>query len=200
MAKTFKNLPPPGQAATPKPISERDFFDLSDEPPTAERASESLEKEQAISNPSTISNTSNTEKIDNISNIGNTGKLNNTGHTSNTGNSKHIGNPDNTSDVVLPADLASRQQAVVTAPTSTQEAVRQTFVLSRGHLEQLRDYVHARRAQGDYTYSQKQALQQALELLFALDSPAPPRPAHTREQEQQHRQRIRQGRRSRSSE
>ena len=49
--------------------------------------------------------------------------------------------------------------------------VRQTFVLSRGHLEQLRDYVHARRVQGEYTYSQKQALQEALDLLFAGSPP-----------------------------
>ena len=173
MAKTFKNLPRPGQVAIPKPTSERDFFDLSDEPPVAKKVSERSEKER---------------------NTSNTSKLNNTGNTSN------ISNSDNTGNTTLPADLIPRQEAVVTAPTSTQDTVRQTFVLSRGHLEQLRDYVHARRAQGDYTYSQKQALQQALELLFASDSPAPPRPAHTREQEQQHRQRIRQGRRSQSSE
>jgi len=78
--------------------------------------------------------------------------------------------------------------------------VRQTFVLSRAHLEQLRDYVHARRAQGEYTYSQKQALQEALELLFAGTAPAPPRPAQAREQEQQRRQRIQQGRNANTGE
>ena len=80
------------------------------------------------------------------------------------------------------------------------EGVRQTFVLSRGHLEQLRDYVHARRAQGDYTYSQKQALQDALDLLFATAEPAAPRPAQARELEQQRRQRIQRGRQLKGSE
>lgn len=88
--------------------------------------------------------------------------------------------------------------AVSTAPAvetgDATDGVRQTFVLSRGHLEQLRDYVHARRSQGDYTYSQKQALQEGLDLLFANAAPAPPRPAQTRELEQQRRQRIQRGR------
>lgn len=83
-------------------------------------------------------------------------------------------------------------------PATPPEGVRQTFVLGSSHLEQLRDYVHARRAQGDYAYSQRQALQEALELLFAGATPAPPRPAQVREQEQAHRQRIRQGRQARA--
>lgn len=80
------------------------------------------------------------------------------------------------------------------------EGVRQTFVLSRGHLEQLRDYVHARRSQGEYTYSQKQALQEGLDLLFATAAPAAPRPVQTREQEQQRRERIQRGRQVKRSE
>ena len=109
----------------------------------------------------------------------------NTGNTSNTGN---IGNTaERTKATSAPAAVSATASA---AP----DGVRQTFVLSRGHLEQLRDYVHARRVQGDYTYSQKQALQEALELLFAGAAPAPPRPAQAREQEQQRRQRIQQGR------
>ena len=72
--------------------------------------------------------------------------------------------------------------------------LRQTFVVSSGQLEQLRDYVHARRATGDYEYSQKQALQEALSLLFASVPQAPPRPSQTRELEQRRRERIRRGR------
>lgn len=159
MAKTFKNLPRPGEPTAPKPTSERDFFDLSDEPASTKKAAEK---------PETARNIGNTSNTDNISNTGNT---------------------------TLPADSVPAPMGTIPASTTAPDGVRQTFVLSRGHLEQLRDYVHARRVQGDYTYSQKQALQEALDLLFARDLPAPPRPAQAREQEQQRRQRIQQGRR-----
>lgn len=112
-------------------------------------------------------------------------------NTGNTGNISNIGNIGNT--VKKPRTI-SAPAAVPATASAAPDGVRQTFVLSRGHLEQLRDYVHARRVEGDYTYSQKQALQEALELLFAAAAPAPPRPAQAREQEQQRRQRIQQGR------
>jgi hypothetical protein len=63
---------------------------------------------------------------------------------------------------------------------------RQTFVLSRAHLERLRDYVHDRRSKGDYLYSQKQALQEALDLLL-VGCKLVPRPQEVREWEQQRR-------------
>ena len=163
MAKTFKNLPRPGEATAPKPTSERDFFDLSDE-------------REPIKKPA--------EQPETAHNIGNTG------------NTSNISNTDNASGK---AHAAGESVPVATAPSVTPDGVRQTFVLSRGHLEQLRDYVHARRAQGEYTYSQKQALQEALDLLFAAAAPAPPRPPQAREQEQQRRQRIQQGRRPAAS-
>ena len=155
MAKTFKNLPRPGEPTTSKPISARDFFDLTDEPVPAKKA---------VGKAQTARNTSNS---------GNTG---------------------NTSNGVASDRYRPETSLGITAAGT--EGVRQTFVLNRGHLEQLRDYVHARRAQGDYTYSQKQALQEALDLLFAAGAPVAPRPDQTREQEQQRRQRIQQGRRS----
>jgi hypothetical protein len=164
MAKTFKNLPRSGEPTAPKPTSERDFFDLSDE-------SESLRK--PVEKPGTIRNTGNTGNTSNSSNTGNT---------------------------VGKASAIFAPTIVPTAAGAAPDGVRQTFVLSRGHLEQLRDYVHARRAQGDYTYSQKQALQEALNLLFAGAAPAPPRPAQAREQEEQRRQRIQQGRRHEAGE
>jgi hypothetical protein len=156
MAKTFRNLPRPGELSAPKPTSERDFFDLSDEPISIKKPAE---------RPLAARNTGN---IGNMDSIGNTG------------------------NIIEAASQVSMPPAAKTAP----DGVRQTFVLSRDHLEQLRDYVHARRAQGEYTYSQKQALQEALELLFASTCPVPPRPAQAREQEQQRRQRIQQGRRT----
>jgi hypothetical protein len=160
MAKTFKNLPRPGEGAALKPTSERDFFDLSDDREPVKKRVEALET------------------------------------TSNTGNTGNSSNTDNTSNTAKKVGVAPTPAPVATTPSAVPDGVRQTFVLSRGHLEQLRDYVHARRAQGDYTYSQKQALQEALDLLFAGAAPAPPRPAQAREQEQQRRQQIQRGRKA----
>ncbi|MFC6225671.1 hypothetical protein ACFP2F_20660 [Hymenobacter artigasi] len=164
MAKTFKNLSPAGEPATPKPASEMDFFDLSDSSAPVQKP-----VDKAVA----------------------------TNGESNTVNSVNTGNISKPKRVVKAA--VSTAPAAVEAGDAT-DGVRQTFVLSRGHLEQLRDYVHARRSGGDYTYSQKQALQQGLDLLFATAEPAAPRPAQTREQEQQRRERIQRGRQVKSSE
>ena len=161
MAKTFKNLPRPGEPTAPKPTSERDFFDLSDVGEPVIKPAESQKKAR------------------NISNIGN---------KSNTGNTNNIGNTQET------ARAASVSAVEPVAASAASDGVRQTFVLSRGHLEQLRDYVHARRAQGEYTYSQKQALQEALDLLFASSPPVAQRPEQTRQLEQQQQERIKRGR------
>ena len=170
MAKTFKNLPRPVEPTAPKPLSQRDFLDLTDEPTPAKKA---------VGKAETAHNTRNTS---------------NSGNTSNTGNNSNNSNTDELG-ISGPESSPGLTTAVVGS-----EGVRQTFVLSRGHLEQLRDYVHARRAQGDYTYSQKQALQDALDLLFASAEPAAPRPAQARELEQQRRQRIQRGRQLKGSE
>ena len=116
---------------------------------------------------------------------------------SNTVNSVNTGNTGKPKRLVKPAVMAA---PMALEAGDAAEGVRQTFVLSRGHLERLRDYVHARRSQGDYTYSQKQALQEGLDLLFATAAPAAPRPAQTREQEQQRRERIQRGRQVRNGE
>jgi hypothetical protein len=164
MAKTFKTILAPAAAEPAKPISERDFFDLTDEPVAQPAA------KQGANEPSNIESTSTTKKAKPVVN------------TSNIGNTNNI-------DVIR-----------VTAPESIESLapeerdLRQTFVVSSAQLEQLRDYVHARRAQGNYEYSQKQALQEALSLLFASAPQAPPRPSQTRELEQRRRERIRRGR------
>lgn len=162
MAKTFKNLPQSEPRAVPKPVSERDFFDLTDDPRPTRLSIATL---PATHNSSTTSNTGNTSITDNTD------------------------NGDNVGDTIM--------SSVSTVAASVVEGgdARQTFVLSRSHLEKLRDYVHARRSEGDYNYSQKQALQEALDLLFASAAPVAPRPDQAREREQQRRQRIQQGRR-----
>jgi hypothetical protein len=157
MAKTFKNLPPPGTLTASKPASERDFFDLTEEPLPVEKP---VDKVKSMSNTSNKSNTGNKRNTSNISNT-----------------------TESPSTITEPADVRAGS-----------EGVRQTFVVGRGHLEQLRDYVHARRSQGEYTYSQKQALQEALDLLFASGPAVPQRPEQTRKLEQQQQERIKRGR------
>jgi hypothetical protein len=154
MAKTFKTTSAPAAAEPAKPISERDFFDLTDEP--VAQPADKQEKE-----------------------LENTGNTNNKKRTVNNGNNK------NTSNTIIEAT-----DSVI----PEERDLRQTFVVSSAQLEQLRDYVHARRVTGDYEYSQKQALQEALSLLFASVPQAPPRPSQTRELEQRRRERIRRGR------
>lgn len=168
MAKTFKKALLTEPVAPVRPASERDFFDINDDPrPAAPLGAGLLEKRNT--------GNTNTRIKRPEDNKGNTG---NSGTTVNTGNKG-----------LSPENLAS-------VDTDT-DGVRQTFVVSKRHLEHLRDYVHARRTQGEYTYSQKQALQEALDLLFAGTTAVAPRPVQAREREQQHRQRIQQGRRSR---
>ncbi|SMG49421.1 hypothetical protein SAMN05661096_03609 [Marivirga sericea] len=48
----------------------------------------------------------------------------------------------------------------------TVEYVRQTFLLSKEHLNKIKDFVHTKRKNGDTNYTQKQAVQDALNLLF----------------------------------
>lgn len=164
MAKTFKTIPAPAAAEPTKPISERDFFDLTDEP----AAIPAGKQEGSVPG--------NTDNTDNISKLGNTRTAKKSINPDNNGN---IGNT-----ISLTAD----------SPAVEERDLRQTFVVSSTQLEQLRDYVHARRAQGNYEYSQKQALQEALSMLFASVPQAPPRPSQTRELEQRRRERIRRGR------
>jgi hypothetical protein len=154
MAKTFKTTSAPAAAEPAKPISERDFFDLTDEP---------------------VAQPADKQEKDSV----NTGNTNNKKKSVNTDNNKNISN----TNIESTGSLMPEERDL-----------RQTFVVSSGQLEQLRDYVHARRATGDYEYSQKQALQEALSLLFASVPQAPPRPSQTRELEQRRRERIRRGR------
>lgn len=162
MAKTFKTPLASAASEPAKPISERDFFDLTDEP---------IGKPTGESRGTNENNTSNT---------GNTGSAKTAKSVINTGNSSNISNTAATLTDELPV-VEERDR-------------RQTFVVSSTQLEQLRDYVHARRVQGNYEYSQKQALREALALLFASVPPAAPRPSQTRELEQQRRDRISRGR------
>ena len=188
MAKTFKNLPTPVSVASARPASERDFFDLSDDPQPA------IIPVVIPPVAPDFNNTHNTVIPGNTSNASSTDsgeaklKTSRAEKKGNTGNPGVIDNGSKNSNTTSSEDSDRRDAAALTGDA------RQTFVLSRLHLERLRDYVHARRAGGDYTYSQKQALQEALDLLFAGTDPVETRPDQVKEREQERRQRIQQGR------
>lgn len=94
----------------------------------------------------------------------------------------------------LPAFPKGELREAVPATAAEEEDTRQTFVVGKGSLERLRDYVHARRSAGDYRYSQKQALGEAIAEFLAARQLAPPRSAEVRAHEQQFRERIQKGR------
>ncbi|MBC6613374.1 hypothetical protein H8B15_20805 [Hymenobacter sp. BT507] len=98
----------------------------------------------------------------------------------------------NTSNIDNTSTVKEDAVTSVTAVTNEEADVRQTFVLGQRYLDKLKDYVHTRRMQGQYEYTQKQALHDALDKLFeGFDITE--RPAHIRQQEESRKQRIRRG-------
>jgi hypothetical protein len=96
---------------------------------------------------------------------------------------------------VTPAPVAPAAVPGLPA-TASNHGVRQTFVVGAQSLEELRNFVHAKRAAGAYWYSQRQAIEEGLALLFAAHGPLTPRPDHIQIQEQERRARIQKGRRA----
>jgi hypothetical protein len=84
----------------------------------------------------------------------------------------------------------------VISETDNQEAfpayVRNTFIVREDYLDQLRDVVHTRRKAGNYLYSQKDALEEALQL-FLAQTAIEARPAELKQRELQRNAKIRRG-------
>jgi hypothetical protein len=93
-----------------------------------------------------------------------------------------------------PAAITTSAPSLPTAESN--QGVRQTFVVGAQCLEELRNFVHAKRAAGAYWYSQRQAIEEGLALLFATHGPLSQRPDHIQIQEQERRARIQKGRRA----
>ena len=73
--------------------------------------------------------------------------------------------------------------------------VRQTFVIREDYLDRLKDYVHMIRITEDSYYTQKDAMQQALDMLFeSAGGEIKPRPDKLKEREQERAKKIRKGR------
>jgi predicted ribosome quality control (RQC) complex YloA/Tae2 family protein len=115
--------------------------------------------------------------------------VDNTGNTSKPVRSTAVSNISNTT---ANAKADSAERIGVTNVTSEDIDVRQTFIVGQHYLDRLKDYVHTKRMSGQYEYTQKQALHDALDKLFegaTIES----RPAHIRQQEETRKQRIRRG-------
>ena len=74
--------------------------------------------------------------------------------------------------------------------------VRQTFIIGRDYLDKLKDLVYTKRVSGQFDYSQKDALQDGLDMLFA-STKIKKRPLEVRQKEEARSRRIRAGRHSR---
>jgi hypothetical protein len=74
--------------------------------------------------------------------------------------------------------------------------IRQTFVIREDYLEKLKDFVHLKRVTEDSYYTQKEAMQEALDMLFESVDEIPGRPEKIKEREQERASRIRRGKRN----
>lgn len=82
------------------------------------------------------------------------------------------------------------------AQEETAKDIRQTFVIREDYLERLKDYVHMMRISEDSYYTQKDAMQEALDMLFESAGEIPDRPEKLKEREKERASRIRKARRS----
>ena len=62
------------------------------------------------------------------------------------------------------SDETKKDSQIVSKPSESY--TRQTFMIKESTLNKLKDFVHTKRKNEDYNYSQKQALEEALNLLF----------------------------------
>lgn len=194
MAKSFKQLPAAGSGALGKVLSERDFFDLTEVPlvPTSLAVTPAAELVPTSGPPPVGAAVAPAGPADAPGPMPLAPNL----PASSPGKRPTRRSAGNTSLPDKPEQTREIAYPLVESAALPSAGVRQTFVLGATYLEQLRDYVHDRRSRGDYLYSQRQALEEALDLLFAGSQGIAPRPASLREREQQRRVRIRAGRRA----
>jgi hypothetical protein len=95
-----------------------------------------------------------------------------------------------------PAPEAGTEAKLVGQEAELPKDVRQTFVIREDYLEKLKDYVHMIRISEDSYYTQKDAMHEALDMLYESAGEIPPRPDKLKEREQERAQRIRRGRAS----
>ncbi|WP_017729771.1 hypothetical protein [Nafulsella turpanensis] len=93
-----------------------------------------------------------------------------------------------------PSEKDAQPPQVVKQEEEVPKDLRQTFVIREDYLEKLKDYVHMIRVTEDSYYTQKDAMHEALDMLFESAGEIKPRPDKLKEREQERAQRIRRGR------
>ena len=84
------------------------------------------------------------------------------------------------------------QQSIPQDEIEPNQEQRQTFIIGNDYLENIKDYVHTKRISGSYQYTQKNALHDALDLLFK-DIEIIKRPEEIRKQEENRSLKIKKG-------
>jgi hypothetical protein len=85
----------------------------------------------------------------------------------------------------------------ITDPVSTVGStsdIRTTLVMGENYLEWMKDYVYSRKVKGDFRFTQKEALHEAIDMLKRKIGKLPPRPESEREAENKFKQQIKRGR------
>ena len=75
------------------------------------------------------------------------------------------------------------KQVIATPNKEVNKELRQSFIIMSQDLDKLKDYVYLKKTQGDFSFSQKEALHLALQLLFDQEKSIPTRPAKVKQQE-----------------
>lgn len=86
----------------------------------------------------------------------------------------------------------NNEQSEVSLPVSTAD-IRTTLVMGEDYLEWMKDYVYSRKVKGDFRFTQKEALHEAIDLLKKKVGKLPPRPDSEREAENKFKQQIKKG-------
>jgi hypothetical protein len=72
--------------------------------------------------------------------------------------------------------------------------IRTTLVMGEDYLEWLKDYVYSRKVKGDFRFTQKEALHEAIDMLKKKIGKLPSRPDSERDAENKFKQQIKKGR------
>lgn len=91
-------------------------------------------------------------------------------------------------------NLGKNDDKKMIALASSVADIRTTLVMGEDYLEWLKDYVYSRKVKGDFRFTQKEALHEAIDLLKKKVGTLPPRPQSEREAENKFKLQIKRGR------
>ena len=102
--------------------------------------------------------------------------------------------PINTNTIEKP-NIQAETTSYADFEESTSSIIRQTFMIDKGYLEKIKNYVYLKKTQGQFDYSQKEVLHDALNLLFQ-NTTIPERPDHVKKTEMQRSSNIMKGKKN----